>query len=243
MVSLLRRARPRVACFAIALAACSRNPGLAVNTGPLPRASDAEAEALLVDLGAADPSLRIEMRYAGAHNFTGAPIEGYGANRAFLRHEAAYALLRVERRLQAQGLALKIWDAYRPLRATEAQVAWAEAQGREDLLRDGYLARTSRHNLGLAVDCTLVEQASGKELEMGSAYDEFPRRAHRDYGTSAVRRNRARLAEAMRSVGFVPYEKEWWHFSYLAARPRVFDWPIPPKQAPPSETRVHPDVD
>lgn len=56
-----------------------------------------------------------------------------------------------------------VFDAYRPVRATQAMVDWCTRAGREDLLRDGYIASRSRHNLGLAVDLTLVGVRLGAE--------------------------------------------------------------------------------
>ena len=67
---------------------------------------------------------------------------------------------------------------YRPIRATQGMVAWTERAGRTDLLDDGYIARRSRHNLGLAVDLTLVDLATRRELPMGTAYDAFTEAAH-----------------------------------------------------------------
>ncbi|HZE74598.1 MAG TPA: hypothetical protein VE091_04770, partial [Gemmatimonadales bacterium] len=46
---------------------------------------------------------------------------------------------------------------------TRAMVTWAERTGRTDLLDQEYIARRSRHNLGVAVDLTLVDLATGKE--------------------------------------------------------------------------------
>ena len=83
-------------------------------------APDALAEQLLVDVRALDSTIRVDARYAGPDNFTGAPLPGYYANRALLRREAAEALARVQRRLAVEGLGLKVWDGYRPVRATLA---------------------------------------------------------------------------------------------------------------------------
>src|SRR6185436_10974324 len=100
-----------------------------------------------VDARTLEPAIVVEMRYATANNFTGAPLPGYLANRAFLRREAATALARVERDLRPHGLGLKVFDAYRPVRATLAMVDWTQRVNRPDLLKDGYIASRSRHNL------------------------------------------------------------------------------------------------
>jgi D-alanyl-D-alanine dipeptidase len=143
-----------------------------------------------------------------------------------LRREAAAALARVERRLAAEGLTLLVWDAYRPVRATLAMVEWTRRAGREDLLRDGYIASRSRHNLGVAIDLTLADRATGRPLEMGTAFDTFAPTAHTANATGPVAANRARLVAAMAAEGFANYDQEWWHYIYTVERPMRFDVPI-----------------
>ena len=197
-----------------------------VNTGALPIAPDAVADTLLADLHALDTTIVVELRYATPHNFTGAPIPGYEANRAYLRREAAAALVRVEHALVAQGLAIKVFDAYRPVRASHAMVAWTQRVHREDLLRDGYIASQSRHNLGVAIDLTLVNRATGRELAMGTPFDTFSPAAHTANATGVAAANRARLVRAMEAEGFVNYDQEWWHFTYEVPNPLRFDMVI-----------------
>jgi zinc D-Ala-D-Ala dipeptidase len=220
-----------VAATALTACAPARRPTPAptptgVNTDDLPVASADVAERLLVDVASVDSTIVVELRYATTDNFTGAPLPGYLANRAFLRREPAYALGRVQQHLVADGLSLKVFDAYRPARATTAMVEWAERTDREALLRDGYIASRSRHNLGLAIDLTLVDRASGAELEMGTPFDTFDATAHTANATGAAARNRQRLKAAMETEGFVNYDKEWWHFSYSLPNPVRFDWVI-----------------
>lgn len=188
-----------------------------------PLASDAVAESLLVDVATLDTTLRVELRYATPYNFTGAVLPGYEAPRALLRREAAQALARVQARLRVEGLGLEIFDAYRPVRATEAMVAWTRRVGREDLLRDGYVAERSRHNLGLAVDVTLVALATGRELKMGTAFDTFAPGARTANAVGEAAANRQRLRRAMEADGFAPLAEEWWHFAYAVPNPMRFD--------------------
>ncbi|HEX6059787.1 MAG TPA: M15 family metallopeptidase [Gemmatimonadaceae bacterium] len=183
----------------------------------------AEADSLLADVRTLDPTIVVEARYATADNFTGAPLPGYEANRALLRREAADALARVQRRLAEQGLGLKVFDAYRPVRATLAMVEWTRRVGREDLVRDGYIASRSRHNLGVAVDLTLVSLETGRELDMGTPFDTFSAASHTANATGDAAANRRRLVEAMEAEGFVNYDQEWWHFSYPISDPLRFD--------------------
>ncbi len=132
----------------------------------------------------------------------------------------------MQRNLRPQGLGIKIFDAYRPVRATLAMVAWTERVNRPDLLKDGYIASRSRHNLGLAVDLTLIELASGRELEMGTAFDTFSAAAHTANATGIAATNRQTLKAAMEREGFVNYDQEWWHFTFTVPNPLRFDRPI-----------------
>jgi len=198
----------------------------AVEADSQPVAPDAAAESLLVDVRSLDRSIQVELRYATIYNFTGAVLPGYESPKALLRREAAQALAQVEGRLRTGGLGLRIWDAYRPVRATRAMVVWAKRTGRTDLLDQEYIARRSRHNLGVAVDLTLVDLATGAELDMGTPFDTFSEAAHTANAAGSVQRNRQLLVHAMESEGFQNYEKEWWHFSYSVPDPRPFDLPI-----------------
>jgi zinc D-Ala-D-Ala dipeptidase len=207
-------------CLLLAASACHQRQGqptlaasASVNTPELPIAGDVAADSLLVDVQSLDSTIRVDPRYAGSNNFTGAPLPGYDAPRALLRREAALALVRVQARLRKQGLGLLVFDGYRPVRATLAMVRWANRTGHRDLLNDGYIARRSRHNLGLAVDLTLVDARTGSPMDMGTPFDTFSESAHTARAEGRVLANRRMLVQAMESEGFRNYEKEWWHFS------------------------------
>ncbi|MEW6236283.1 MAG: M15 family metallopeptidase [Candidatus Omnitrophota bacterium] len=160
----------------------------------------------LVDLAEADPSLVIDAAYARSDNFLGRAI--YPENRLFLQKPAAERLMRAQARLRQQGWGLKIFDAYRPLSAQK--IMW-------DIVRDDrYVAnpaKGSKHNRGCAVDATLVGP-DGREAPMPTPYDEFSRRAHRDFNDLPyeIIENRRILEEAMAAEGFIPLLEEWWHF-------------------------------
>jgi zinc D-Ala-D-Ala dipeptidase len=215
-----------VACVSPPSSRPPASVALPVNTAETEIAPDAVADTLLTDVRSLDPAIVIDLRYATSNNFTGAPLPGYLANRAFLRREAAAALARVERDLRPHGLGLKVFDAYRPVRATLAMVDWTERVNRPDLLKDGYIASRSRHNLGLAIDLTLIDLATGRELEMGTQFDTFSTSAHTANASGEVATNRQRLKAAMESEGFANYDQEWWHFSFNVPNPVRFDRPI-----------------
>lgn len=197
-----------------------------VDYDSLPVAPDSVAWAHLVNIRVLDSTIRVDARYAGSNNFTGAPLPGYEANAAWLRREAAEALVRVQKRLATGDLGLKIWDGYRPRQATLAMVDWCVRTGNTSLLDQGYIARRSRHNLGLAVDLTLVDLARGTELPMGTAFDTFSDSAHTANAEGRVRTYRQLLVRAMEAEGFKNYVQEWWHFSFEAPDPQPYDVPV-----------------
>ena len=214
----------RVAIVLLALACGGRS--LAVTSPeapPVPTGSDAEADSLLVDVRSVDGTIQVDARYATSDNFTGKPLPGYEAPRALLRREVAVALGGVQARLRSGGLGLRVFDGYRPVRATLAMVDWAERTGRRELVDSGYIARRSRHNLAVAVDLTMVDLATRTEIPMGTPFDSFTRAAHTANAEGSVQRYRQVLVRAMESEGFQNYEKEWWHFSYPVEGAMAFD--------------------
>ncbi len=203
--------------------AAAAGAAVPINTAPQPTGPEGAAESLLVDVQSVDSTIRVDARYAGSNNFTGGRLPGYDAPRALLRREAAAALGRVQARLRTGGLGLLVFDGYRPVRATLAMVEWARRTKRVNLLDDGYIARRSRHNQGVAVDLTLVDLASGIQLDMGTPFDTFSEAAHTANAGGRVLRYRQILVRAMESEGFANYEKEWWHFSFPVAGAVPFD--------------------
>lgn len=167
------------------------------------------SENRLEDLGRSIPSVQLDIRYATPENFTGKPV--YTSARAFLRKPAADALAAVQAELLKEGLGLKVYDAYRPYAAT---LLFYELVG--DTLFVASPVKGSRHNRGCAVDVTLVDHATGAELEMPTGYDDFSEKANPGYMDlpPAAIANRARLKEVMRRHGFIVFPSEWWHFDF-----------------------------
>ncbi|MBC8087504.1 MAG: D-alanyl-D-alanine carboxypeptidase family protein, partial [Phycisphaerae bacterium] len=192
----------------------------------IPDGADALADSLLADVRTLDSTIAVDMRYRNANNFTGARLAGYEGNRALLRREAAKALARVQSSLKSEGLGLLVWDAYRPVRATRAMVEWTQTTRQEQLVRDGYIADRSKHNLGVAIDLTVVKLGTMAQLDMGTPHDEFSARAHTANATGAVAANRDKLVRAMTAQGFTNYDMEWWHFSFNVSNPIRFDMVI-----------------
>lgn len=168
----------------------------------------------LIDLRRALPTAIFAIGYATVDNFTGEVLPGYEAPGAWLDARAAAALVEAAEALEGQGVRLIVFDAYRPARASEAMVAWAERSDRIDLISDGWVAPRSHHNRGLAIDVGLAD-ADGEILDLGSRWDHFgpSSRVHAVEGKPLARR--LQLRRALVAAGFQPYAAEWWHFSFV----------------------------
>jgi zinc D-Ala-D-Ala dipeptidase len=165
----------------------------------------------LVELITLDPTIKLDIRYATANNFLGVPL--YTQARAFLQRPAAEALLRAHRELKAHGYGLIIHDGYRPWYVTE--IFW-KATPDDKKVFVANPSQGSNHNRGCAVDLSLYDLQTGKEVKMPSGYDEMTKRAYADYagGTAEESARRALLRQAMEKQGFLVNPTEWWHFDY-----------------------------
>ncbi|HRK63419.1 MAG TPA: M15 family metallopeptidase [Terricaulis sp.] len=196
-----------------------------------------------VDAAAHVPGLVVDMRYAGAENFVGRPIAGYDAPLCLLTRRTAEALAEAQAHLAPFGLGLKVFDCYRPARAVADFAAWARDpndQARKadyyprvdkaDLFELGYIAERSGHSRGSTIDLTIIDLATGAELDMGGGYDLFDTRSWPSDQTvsPAARANRSLLQSPMAAHGFRPLREEWWHFTLeREPHPRTyFDFPI-----------------
>jgi len=165
----------------------------------------------LVELVKIDPTIKLDIRYSTNNNILGAPI--YTEARAFLQRPAAEALLRIQRELARHGYGLLIYDGYRPWYVSK--ILW-EATPRDKKIFFADPAKGSIHNRGCAVDLSLYDLSTGKEVRMPSSYDEMTVRAYSAYagGTDAERASRDLLRHAMEAQGFTANIEEWWHFNY-----------------------------
>lgn len=202
-------------------------------------------QAGLTDISTRVPDIALDIRYATADNFVGAPIDGYEATKCFLLTPVAEALARVERELRGQNLRLKLFDCYRPRRAVLHFVRWAE-DGQDQrtkpayypnldkraLLGD-YISPTSGHSRGATLDLTLLQcdSAGGscEPLDMGTSFDFFDARANTDSPqvTPLQRGNRQRLLAAMARHGFSNYPMEWWHYTLKPEPSPMLSFDVP----------------
>lgn len=186
-----------------------------------------------VDISGAVPGVLVDARYASAENFMARQVDGYLAPKSYLSTQAAAALALVQAELKKRDLGLKVFDGYRPQRAVDDFMAWiadtadiaAKARyypgiKKSQLVPEGYIAEKSGHSRGSTVDLTLVDLASGDELDMGSPWDFFGPVSHALINTvpEKAQENRMLLRTLMIKHGFNPYEAEWWHFT-LAEEP------------------------
>ena len=147
-----------------------------------------------VTLTEAVPDAILEIRYYGTYNFVGERIDGYLEPTALLTNEAAQALKAVSDELIAKGYRLKIYDAYRPQRAVDHFVRWAEDVSdvkmkpyfypdldKSVLFEQEYIMAKSGHTRGSTVDLTLFDMATEKEVDMGGTFDWFGPESHPDF--------------------------------------------------------------
>ena len=190
------------------------------------------------------PAIPQDIRYATAHNFTGAQVDGYDAAECILTSRAAEALRAADAELEGQGLGLIVWDCYRPARAVAAFIAWTRDgsdamqpifypnERRADLVARGYIAARSGHSGGSVVDVGLAPRGYAPSAQpsrapctapkddglpdMGTAFDCFDPLSGQDAAVSATAAaNRALLRSVMARHGFAPYAAEWWHFRLI----------------------------
>jgi len=177
------------------------------------------------------PDVRLDMRYAGSHNFVGKPVDGYLKRKCILTREAAEALKKVQEELRPFGLGVKVFDSYRPQMAVDHFVRWAHDLkdtrmkqefypdvDKKNLFRDGYIAAKSGHSRGSTVDLTIVSlvgEDAGRELDLGSGFDFFGLSSWPDSPQiqPPSRAHRLLLRMVMEKHGFRPYPQEWWHFT------------------------------
>ena len=170
------------------------------------------ASSLLVEITPASHAVRLDIVYATARNFTGAPV--YRRPACFLHPDAAACLARAVDLAAALGYGVRVFDAYRP---TEIQWTLWRHTPDPDFLADP--RRGSPHSRGVAVDLTLTD-AQGNDLDMGTAFDAFVVQSHhgRMDVPAEAQRNRAILLGIMTAAGWDYYRNEWWHYQLFQPR-------------------------
>ncbi|HEX5491699.1 MAG TPA: M15 family metallopeptidase [Candidatus Udaeobacter sp.] len=176
--------------------------------------SNANAEPPLVDIQSVDPTIVVDLRYAGDNNLLKRPLYHQGM-RALARPEVAAALSKAQTTLRRYQYGLKIWDAYRPV---GVQTKLWQASRNSDYVANPEVGVGSLHSWGIAVDATLVDSWN-RPVTMPSDFDDFtPAAMWRYTGRSFQVLGHVRLLQwAMHRAGFWGMRTEWWHFT-------IADW-------------------
>lgn len=164
----------------------------------------------LVEIKKAIPTIVLDIRYATKNNFMQQVM--YKQAKAFARKPVVAKLKAIQAELKKKGLGLKIYDAYRPYAITVA--FYKKAIDKNFVANPN---KGSRHNRGCAVDLTLVDLKTGREIEMSTPFDSFAPEAAADYEqlTPSIKKNRNLLIATMEANGFKVIRNEWWHFDFV----------------------------
>jgi len=177
----------------------------------------------LVDIRTVDPTIVIDLRYAGSNNVAGRALYSPGT-RPMVRAEVAQRLVSAQRFLHRYNYGLKIWDAYRP-RAVQLEL-W-KASHNNDFVADPNAGAGSLHSWGVAVDATLTDTWH-RPVTMPTDFDDFTPAAMWKYqgADPTIRAHLYTLQIAMRDAGFYGLRSEWWHFT-------IENWHkfLPPEEA------------
>ena len=169
----------------------------------------ANPNARLVEIKQYVPGIVLDIRYATTNNFTHQRM--YKQAKAFARLPVVLALKDVEADLKKRGLGIKIFDAYRPYAIT---VKFYETTADTNFVADP--RKGSKHNRGCALDLSLVDLKTGKELDMPTGFDSFSKKAAANYADLPKPEidNRELLKAVMQAHGFKVISTEWWHYDF-----------------------------
>jgi zinc D-Ala-D-Ala dipeptidase len=164
----------------------------------------------LIDLEKFIPGLVLDIRYATKNNFTSEQI--YNLPKAYARKPVAEALRKAQAEFNKLGYGIKVFDAYRPYAAT---VKFYEIYKDTTYVASPY--RGSRHNRGCAIDMTMVDLKTGKDVPMPTEYDSFKKEAWPSTPVKdpVIKKNRDLIIAVMHKHGFKVNSSEWWHFDFI----------------------------
>ncbi|WP_246474383.1 M15 family metallopeptidase [Arenibacter arenosicollis] len=176
---------------------------------PVPKLKSLEglADTLFVRLADYSDDFVYDLRYATENNFLKAKV--YDCAECYTRVKTAQALLLANKELMGKGYKIKFFDCYRP---NDVQYKmWAIVPNPQYVANP---VKGSIHNKGGAVDITLVT-LEGEELDMGTDFDFFGKKAYHDNLDlpKSILNNRLLLKETMEKYGFWSIRTEWWHYN------------------------------
>jgi D-alanyl-D-alanine dipeptidase len=166
----------------------------------------------LVEIKKTVPNITLDIKYATKNNFANVAV--YCQARSFARKPVVDSLFKIEQELNEKGLGLKIFDGYRP-HAVTVKFWKITPNNKKDYVANPKTG--SRHNRGCAVDLTLIDYKTKKELVMPTPYDSFAPEASPTFEniSALAKKNRDFLIETMTKYGFKVYKNEWWHFDFV----------------------------
>ena len=177
----------------------------------------------LVDVQSLNKDIFVELKYATTDNFMGI-ILYERLKKAYLQKDVAERLSKVQGYLSQlkPGFHLLIYDALRPV--SVQQKMWNALDSLPPVERGKFVSNPknrSLHNMGAAVDLTILDQ-NGVPLDMGAGYDDIRQIAYPSMEkqfitegklTAIHMENRDLLRNVMKSQGFRQLQTEWWHFN------------------------------
>ena len=163
----------------------------------------------LIEIRKVIPGIVLDIRYATTQNFMKQVM--YSEARAFARKPVVVQLQKIQKELGKKGYGLKIFDAYRPYAVT---VAFYQKASDKNFVANP--SKGSKHNRGCAVDLTLIDLKTGKDVPMPTPYDSFAPAAAPHYANlpANIIKNRSFLINTMQAHGFKVIYNEWWHFDF-----------------------------
>ncbi|MGN8058880.1 M15 family metallopeptidase [Pedobacter sp. 22163] len=163
----------------------------------------------LVEIKKAIPNIKLDIRYATKNNFMQQVM--YKQARAFARKPVVESLKKIQKELNKKGYGLKIFDGYRPYAIT---IEFYKKASDKNFVANP--AKGSKHNRGCAVDLTLINLKTGKEIPMPTPYDSFSAAAAAKYEkvSPEAKKNRDFLIAIMGKYQMNVLENEWWHYDF-----------------------------
>jgi D-alanyl-D-alanine dipeptidase len=136
----------------------------------------------------------------------------YTLAKAYARKPVAEALKKAQADFKKLGYTIKVFDGYRPYAAT---VKFYESYRDTTYVASPY--KGSRHNRGCAIDMTIVDLKTGKDLPMPTEYDSFKKEAWPSTPVKdpVIKKNRDLIISVMQKHGFKVNGSEWWHFDFI----------------------------
>ncbi len=167
-----------------------------------------------------DSTIHVQLIYASVDNFLKENIYG-SLTQAFLQPKAAQMLVKAQQELKKQNarLSLIVYDAARPQRMQVKM--YEKVRGTPQVRYVTSPGRKSMHSYGVAVDLSIIDEKTGKELDMGTPVDFLGAKAEPQKESELLKSgqlsqkqidNRALLRTTMRKAGYRGIPNEWWHF-------------------------------